>query len=220
MIKIKWLSHACWLIDFGDLRIIIDPFLTGNPKAPVGADEVKNIKYVLVTHNHFDHINDAFKIARNNNAKVIGIYELTMYPDKDGFPDENIIGMNKGSLSDLGDISIGMVNAVHSGNESGFIIRKNGVTIYHAGDTAFFGDMKYIKEFYHPDIAMLPIGGFYTMGPMEAARAAELIGAKITFPMHYGTFPAIDADPKKFKELSDKYTKVVILNPGDEYIFE
>ncbi|WP_287960330.1 MBL fold metallo-hydrolase, partial [Acidiplasma sp.] len=80
MIKIKWLSHACWLIDFGDLRIIIDPFLTGNPKAPVRADEIKDVKYVLVTHNHFDHINDAFKIARNNNAKVIGIYELTMYP--------------------------------------------------------------------------------------------------------------------------------------------
>jgi len=216
MVSVKWLGHAAWVINFKDTKIIIDPFLTNNPKAAMKAEDVK-ADMVLVTHNHFDHLGDAFDIAKRNNAKLVGKFELSLDAQKAGIPESNAVGMNIGSMTKLGPLEIAMVPAIHSGNEGGFIIRGDGKTIYHAGDTALFSDMQLIKKLYKPDVAMLPIGGFFTMGPKEAAIAAKYIGAKIVFPMHYNTFPPIVQDANKFAKMV-KGSKVIVLNPGEEKI--
>lgn len=217
MVKLKWLGHAAWLVEFSKTRMVIDPFLTSNPKAVMKESELKDIDYVLVTHMHFDHLGDAYSISRRTGAKIVGMFELSLNAEKEGLGEDHFIGMNKGSQTKFGDVAIGLTAAVHSGNESGFVISGDGKTIYHAGDTALFGDMKYIGELYAPDVALLPTGGFYTMGPKEAAVAAKLIGAKYSIPMHYGTFPGIATDPQEFKKLAGKSTQVVILNPGEEF---
>jgi L-ascorbate metabolism protein UlaG (beta-lactamase superfamily) len=214
MVSVKWLGHAAWLINFKDTSVIVDPFLTNNPKAAMKAEDVK-ADMVLVTHNHFDHLGDAFSIAKRNNAKLIGKFELSLDAQKAGIPESNAIGMNIGSMTKFGSLEIGMVPAIHSGNEGGFIIKGDGKTIYHAGDTALFGDMQLIKKLYKPDVAMLPIGGFFTMGPKEAAIAAKYIGAKTVFPMHYNTFPPIAQDAGKFAKMV-KGSKVIVLEPGQE----
>ena len=135
---------------------------------------------------------------------------------KVGVPKNNAIGINTGSMVKFGSIEIAMVPAVHSGNENGFVIRGDGKTIYHAGDTALFSDMQLIKKLYKPDVAMLPIGGFFTMGPNEAVIAAKYIGAKMVFPMHYNTFPPIKQNAKEFAK-KVKNARVIILEPGQEY---
>ncbi len=214
MVSVKWLGHAAWLVNFKDTTAIIDPFLTNNPKAAMKAQDIK-VDMVFVTHNHFDHLGDAFDIAKRNNAKLVGKFELSLDAQKAGIPEANAIGMNIGSITKLGSLEIAMVPAIHSGNEGGFILRGDGKTIYHAGDTALFSDMQLIKKLYKPDVAMLPIGGFFTMGPKEAAIAAKYIGAKIVFPMHYNTFPPIVQDPNKFAKMV-KSSKVIVLEPGQE----
>ncbi len=214
MVSVKWLGHAAWIINFKDTTVIIDPFLTNNPKAAMKAQDVK-VDMVFVTHNHFDHLGDAFDIAKRNNAKLVGKFELSLDAQKAGISEANAIGMNIGSMTKLGSLEIAMVPAIHSGNEGGFIIRGDGKTIYHAGDTALFSDMQLIKKLYKPDVAMLPIGGFFTMGPKEAAIATKYIGAKIVFPMHYNTFPPIVQDANKFAKMV-KGSKVVVLEPGQE----
>lgn len=216
MVSVKWLGHAAWLINFKDTTVIIDPFLTNNPKAAIKAQDVK-ADMVLVTHNHFDHLGDAFDIVKRNNAKLVGKFELSLDAQKAGIPESNTIGMNIGSMTKLGSLEIAMVPAIHSGNEGAFIIRGDKKTIYHAGDTALFSDMQLIKKLYKPDVAMLPIGGFFTMGPKEAAIAAKYIGAKIVFPMHYNTFPPIVQDANKFAKMV-KNSKVIVLDPGQEKI--
>ncbi len=215
MVTAKWLGHAAWLIKFEKATVIIDPFLTGNPKAAMKAEDVK-ADFVFVTHTHGDHVGDAFDIAKRNNAKLVTKFELSLEAHQAGVPEENTIGMNIGNLVDLGPIKVGMVPAVHSGNENGFVIVGDGKSIYHAGDTGLFGDMKLIRELYHPDVSMLPIGGFFTMGPKEAAMAAEFLGSKTILPMHYGTFPPIQQDPNDLKKLV-KNAEVVILEPGQEH---
>ncbi|MGC8533360.1 MAG: metal-dependent hydrolase [Candidatus Parvarchaeum sp.] len=214
MVSVKWLGHAAWIINFKDTKIIIDPFLTNNPKAAMKSQDVM-VDMVFVTHNHFDHLGDAFDIAKRNNAKLIGKFELSLDAQKAGVPEANAIGMNIGSITKLGSLEIAMVPAIHSGNEGGFIIRGDGKTIYHAGDTALFSDMQLIKKLYKPDVAMLPIGGFFTMGPKEAAIAAKYLGAKLVFPMHYNTFPPIMQDVNKFAKMV-KGSKVIVLEPGQE----
>jgi Predicted Zn-dependent hydrolases of the beta-lactamase fold len=214
MVSVKWLGHAAWLVNFKDTKIIIDPFLTNNPKAAMKAQDVK-VDMVFVTHNHFDHLGDAFNIAKRNNAKLVGKFELSLDAQKAGISEANTIGMNIGNMVKLGSLEVAMVPAIHSGNEGGFIIKGDGKTIYHAGDTALFSDMQLIKKLYKPDVAMLPIGGFFTMGPKEAAIAAKYIGAKVVFPMHYNTFPPIVQDANKFAKMV-KGSKVIVLEPGQE----
>lgn len=217
MVKLKWLGHAAWLVEFSKTKMVIDPFLTNNPKAAMKESDLKHVDYVLVTHMHFDHLGDAYAISKRTGAKIVGMFELSQNAEKEGLNEDHFIGMNKGSQTKFGDVAIGLTAAVHSGNESGFVVSGDGKTIYHAGDTALFGDMKYIGELYNPDVALLPTGGFYTMGPKEAAVAAKLIGAKYTIPMHYGTFPGISTDPQEFRKLAGNSTQVLILKPGDEF---
>lgn len=216
MVSAKWLGHAAWLVKFDKATVVIDPFLTGNPKAAMKAEDVK-ADFVLVTHTHGDHLGDAFDIAKKNNAKLVCKFELALEAVEKGVPEENAIGINIGSMTDLGPIKVAMVPAVHSGNENGFVIEGDGKSIYHAGDTGLFGDMKLIRDLYHPDASMLPIGGFFTMGPKEAAMAAEFLGSKTIFPMHYNTFPPITQDVHAFKGMV-KNADVVILEPGQEHV--
>lgn len=216
MAKLKWLGHAAWLISFSDTTVLIDPFLTNNPKAAIKADEIKKVDYIFITHDHFDHVGDAFEIAKRTGAKTVSIFEVSNKAVEAGVKQENAIGMNKGGpLVDLGGIKVALTHADHSGHEVGFIIQGDDKVIYHAGDTALFKDMALIHDLYHPNVAMLPIGGYYTMGPNEAAMAADLIQADVTIPMHYNTFPAIEQDGNEFVKKIKKGGGRV-LKPGEE----
>jgi len=220
--KITWLGHAAFLLE-GSKRVVIDPFLTGNPKAPVGPEEL-DVDLILVTHGHGDHLGDAVEISKRTNAPVVCIYELSVILSGKG---AETVGMNIGGTARFDDVEVTMVKAVHSadvvdggivsaGDPVGFVVKMDGVTVYHAGDTDVFMDMKLIGELYRPKVAMLPIGDFYTMGVKGAVKAVELIRPEIAIPMHYDTFPAIKQDPKRFKEEAEKLgVKVVILKPGE-----
>jgi L-ascorbate metabolism protein UlaG (beta-lactamase superfamily) len=218
MVKLTWYGHAAWKIDFNDTVVVIDPFLRDNPKSPIKPDGIGKVDFVIVTHGHFDHLGDAFEIVKAGNSKLVAIYENVAQAEKEKIDESKIVGMNIGNQVNFGKIKIGFVQAVHSANSAGVVITGDGVTIYHAGDTGLFGDMKIIGEMYRPKVSLLPIGGFFTMGPKEAAMAARMIGSEIAIPMHYGTWPPIDSDPREFQaELKDEI-KVPILKPGESFI--
>ncbi|MEM1593547.1 MAG: metal-dependent hydrolase [Archaeoglobaceae archaeon] len=223
--KLTWFGHACFLLE-GSRRILIDPFITGNPLAPVKPSEIK-ADVILVTHGHGDHLGDTVEIAKRNNAVVICIHELSRILAR---RDVEVMGMNiGGSVYSMG-VKITMVPALHSadfedergeiistGSPAGFVVEMDGVKVYHAGDTALFYDMKLIGELYEPDIFLVPIGDLYTMGIREAVKAVELVKPKVAIPMHYNTFPLIEKDPEEFKREAEKFCKVVILKPGESY---
>lgn len=217
MVTVKWLGHAAFMVTFSKTKVLIDPFLTGNPKAAMKESDIKEVDYIMVTHTHGDHLGDAFTISKRTGAKIVGMFELQDMGEKENVPQENFVGMNKGNLTKFGDISMGLTHADHSGNECGVLVSGDGVTIYHGGDTALFGDMKLIGELYHPDVALLPIGGFFTMSPREAAVAAKFLGVKYAVPMHFGTFPPIEQDPEEFRKLTGDASEVKILKPGEEF---
>ncbi|MEM3010448.1 MAG: metal-dependent hydrolase [Candidatus Bathyarchaeia archaeon] len=221
MVKIRWLGHAACEIEMNGKIVLIDPWLDGNPKAAVKASDIKKADIVCVTHDHMDHLGDAFQICKRTGATFVGTYELGTHARENGV--KEVVGINVGGTTDVKGIKVSMVQAIHTSGKGvavGFIIKGEEKTIYHAGDTAVFGDMKLIGEIYHPDIAMLPIGGYYTMGAEEAAEAVKLIQPKIVIPIHYGTFPVLASTAEEFiknvKEKAPK-VKVVALNPGEAY---
>ncbi len=222
-----WLGHATFLVTTpGGKKILFDPWVTGNPKSPEAAKHIGHVDLILVTHGHGDHTTDVVPIARQTGAQVVAPFELAGYFERKGL--QNVTGMNPGgTLAALG-LSVTMVRADHSssieedgkaiyvGVATGYVVRlENGVTFYFAGDTAIFGDMRLIGELYGPQIAFLPIGDFYTMGPEQAAKAVELLGVKQVVPMHYGTFPALTGTPAKLRELLGGRAEVVELQPGE-----
>lgn len=215
--KITYLGHASFLIESGK-KILIDPFLSGNPKSTVKPSEIKT-DIILVTHGHGDHLGDTIEIAKNTGVKVITIHEIQQFLLKQGI---NAIGMNIGGSMEIDGVRITMVPALHSssfednylGHPAGFVIQFGDGVVYHAGDTGIFGDMRLIHELYSPEIAMLPIGDVYTMGPKEAAKAVELIKPKIVIPMHYGTFPVLTGTPEEFKKLVSN-AKVLVFEIGE-----
>ena len=221
--KIIFLGHAAFKIETDKTKILVDPFLTGNPLAPIKASDVKECDIVLVTHDHGDHLGDTVDICKRTNATLVAIYDLAVHLQEQGV--KNIEGINIGGTTNIKGVKITMVKAFHSatrGAPVGFVISVSGTSIYHAGDTQVFSDMKIIGELYKPDYALLPISGYYTMGPKEAALATELLKPKVVIPMHYNTFPVIKQDPNKFAELVKQRTpevKVVILKPGEELEF-
>jgi len=223
--RIVWLGHSAFLLE-GSKRVLIDPFITGNPMAPVSAEDIK-ADVILVTHGHGDHLGDAVEIAKRNNALIVCIHELSRILAK---RDVETMGMNIGGSAFSSGIRVTMVPALHSadfedengeiiscGAPVGFVVEMDGVKVYHTGDTGLFMDMKLIGELYEPDVMLVPIGDFYTMGIREAVKAVELVRPKVAIPMHYGTFPLIDADPMEFKRLAEKICKVVVLKPGESY---
>lgn len=226
--KITYLGHSAFrVISPKGVILYIDPFLSGNPKTPPEMKTVEKADLILVTHGHGDHLGDTVSIAEKTNAKVIVIPELGRYLAKKGV--KNVVGMNKGGTYSIHGIEITMVHATHSssvtegdqviytGDPAGFVIRlENGFTIYHAGDTGVFSDMKLIGEIYKPELSLLPIGSQYTMDPREATYAAKLLGSKYVIPMHYGTFPVLTGTVEEFLKLMQEVpqTKVMVLKPG------
>lgn len=223
MVKIKFLGHAAFEIE-GSKRILIDPFLTGNPAAAAKPEDFDRVDLILVTHMHGDHVGDAVKIAQKTGAKIVAMYDIANY-----LVEKNrgitTIGMNYGP-TEIDGVKIVQVPAWHSsgadenfmvGNACGYIVEIDGVTIYHAGDTYVFKDMELFAELYGIDVALLPIGGHFTMGPKEAAKAVELLKPKYVIPMHYNTWPPIAQDPEKFKKLVGDKAEVIILKPGETF---
>ncbi len=230
MVKITWLGHAAFLVE-GSKTVLIDPFITGNPASPVKPQDLKP-DVIAVTHGHGDHVGDAVEIAKANNCPVVCIHELSRILADAGV---ETAGMNIGGTAVVNDVAFTMTPALHSadveaggkiisaGCAAGFVVGLDGVKIYHAGDTGVFYDMKLIGELYEPDVALLPVGDWYTMGPKEAAKAVELIKPKVAIPMHYGTFPVISGSPEEFSRLVEERcpeVKVVVLKPGESFEYQ
>ena len=230
-VTITFLGHACFkLISPHGTNVLIDPWVKDNPQAPKGAENVEQLHYLLVSHGHGDHLGDTIELAKKNDATVISMPEIAHYLIQKGLNPEKVVGMNKGGSLTVADIRITMVHALHSssmvegnqiiygGEAAGFIIRfDNGFTVYHAGDTAVFGDMKIINDLYKPELAFLPIGSHYVMGPEEAVYACKLLKPQYVIPMHYGTFPVLSGSPEKFLALMKKFpeVKVLVMMPGE-----
>ena len=181
---------------------------------------------MLLTHGHGDHISDAVPVAKKHKSNVVAIYELAAFIGQQGA--ENTTGMNIGGTIQLEDVAVTMVEAKHSsgvdgkdgtqyaGVATGFVLTiTDGLVLYHSGDTTVFSDMKLIKELYHPEIAMLPIGGFYTMGPREAAMAAQFLEPKAILPIHFGTFPPLAGTPEQLEGFLKGSIEVIRIAPGE-----
>jgi len=224
-IKITWLGHATFRVQTpAGKTILVDPWVMGNPMCPDAEKDVKLLDVMLVTHGHGDHIGDAVEIARKLKPKVVGNPELCGWLEKKGV--KQTAEMNKGGTQRVEDINVTMVHADHScgitdgdqviygGEACGYVIEfENGIKIYHAGDTNVFGDMAIIRDLYAPEIAMLPIGDHYTMGPREAAYACSLLKPNSVIPMHFGTFPVLKGTPAELSKVA-RGVQVVEMKPG------
>ncbi|HKD44395.1 MAG TPA: metal-dependent hydrolase [Candidatus Angelobacter sp.] len=227
-IKLTWLGHATFLIETPSGRkVLVDPWVMNNPMTPANRKQLDKIDVMLCTHGHGDHIGDAVELVKQHNPKAVGVYELCVWLNKKGA--QQILPMNKGGSQQVGDIMVTMVHADHScgiddggqiiygGEPCGYVIEfENGVKIYHAGDTNVFGDMSLIHELYNPELAMLPIGDVFTMGPREAAHACRLLEPKTVIPMHFGTFPLLTGTPADFeKRIQSLGVELKTMKPGE-----
>jgi L-ascorbate metabolism protein UlaG (beta-lactamase superfamily) len=231
--KVTWLGHAAFFIESPrGARIAIDPWIGNNPRFPKGFDYGR-IDVIAATHGHFDHFgDDGIALAKKSGATVVSIFELALHCGANGV--EKVSGMNKGGGQRVAGVEFRMVQAVHSSGTSGagretnfpadpcgyVLTFEDGFRLYHAGDTSVFAGMALIGELYSPDIALLPIGDFYTMGPREAAKACELLGAARVLPMHWGTFPALPGTPAALRDEVQKRglsTEIVELAPGQSW---
>lgn len=225
--KITWLGHATVLVETPKgTKILIDPFIAQNPKYPKDFVLPEIIDYILLTHGHGDHISDAVPVATKHQSRVVAIYELAAYVESKGVT--QTIGMNLGGTVQLNDVAASMVEAKHSsgaqdekgthyvGVAAGYVLSvTGGPVLYHAGDTAVFGDMNLIRELYRPEVAMLPIGGHFTMGPKEAALATQFLTPKVVLPLHFGTFPPLKGTPEELAALVEDGVQVVRWSPGE-----
>lgn len=222
-VKLTYCGHSCFLVDGGGARLIIDPFLTGNPKAAMAADQVE-VDYVLVSHAHGDHLGDAIPIAKRTGATVITNHEIASRAGEEGAPAH---GMHIGGGHDFPFGRVKLTIAHHGssfpdgsygGNPCGFLLTIEGKTVYHACDTGLFYDMKLIGE-EGVDVAILPIGDNYTMGPADALRAVRLIEPKVVVPIHYDTFDLIAQDVAAFARQVEASTtaRCAALAPGETF---
>lgn len=226
-LSITWFGHATFaLTSPGGKHIVFDPWLEGNPKAPAGA-KIDKADVICVTHGHSDHTTDVVPIARATGGMVVAVFELANYFQGKGL--KNVTGMGIGGTIEVKGLKISMTPAIHSssatedgrtiylGEPTGFVIRlEDGRALYFAGDTALFGDMRLIRELYAPEIAFLPIGDHYTMGPEAAARACDMLGVRQVVPMHYGTFPILTGTPERLKKIVEPMgVDVLVLTPGE-----
>jgi L-ascorbate metabolism protein UlaG (beta-lactamase superfamily) len=227
-LEITWLGHATFIIKTpSGKRLLVDPWVMGNPACPDNLKDVGDLDAMLITHAHFDHIGDAVEIGKATGAQIVCIAEMAHWLGSKGL--ENVIDMNKGGTVAVAGCKAHMVHAVHScgitdgdqiiygGEAAGYVIElEDGFKLYHSGDTAVFSDMALIGKLLNPDIALLPIGDHYTMGPRSAAEAIRLLGVKTVVPMHFGTFPILVGTPDDLRKEADDVSglEVVDLEPG------
>ncbi len=226
----KWLGHAAFYIEIDGVSILVDPWIT-NPLSPYRsldafAKDHPKIDYVIVTHDHGDHLGEAVEILkRYPDAKVVALYELALKIGEEAGAQNRAIGTNIGGPVKLPGITLVFTPAEHSSSiahPSGVVIIGSNASIYHAGDTGLFAEMSFIAELYSPTLALLPIGGHFTMGIKEAVKAVELLKPRYVIPMHYNTFELIKADPEEFAKLVKEKglpTEVKILKPGEVFEF-
>jgi L-ascorbate metabolism protein UlaG (beta-lactamase superfamily) len=215
--KITWIGHSALKLE-GSKTVFIDPFLTGNPAAALSLGNVTQADVVVVTHDHGDHMGDAFAICKKTGAVLVSIYEIAEAAAKEGIAAEM---MNVGGTVAVGDVSVSLVPAIHTANlggtATGAVVEMDGKKVYHAGDTGLSMEMQLIGEMYTPDIGFLPIDGRFNMTPRLAAKAVELLKIPKVVPFHYNTFPPVQSSPEEFKERVGDKSEVIIINPG-EYV--
>ena len=218
--ELTWLGHSTFRLDADGKRIYVDPYLTGNPKCPESEVTPARADVIALTHGHGDHVGDTVELAKQHGCTVVAPVELAGWLGSQGVAD--VRDPNKGGTTEVDGIRFTMRNAHHSssnndgaymGEPCGIVVRAEGKSIYFAGDTCVFGDMQLIGRLYSPDLAVLPIGDHYTMGPEEAALALELLGVKRCVPCHYGTFPPLVGRPSQLRELAPD-VEVEELEPG------
>ena len=224
--SLTWLGHSAFhLVSPRGKHVLVDPWLEGNPMAPVGDTPIGHADVILVTHAHSDHSGDVIRLAKKFRCTVVGIHEAALWFGRNGV--EGCVGMNKGGTANVAGIKVTMTHATHSssfdggndrmygGDAAGYVVTlENDARIYFAGDTGPTMDMQIVGDLYRPDIAVLPIGDLYTMGPREAAYAARLVRARWVMPCHYGTFPALTGTPETFRaELAKLGVQVEVVAP-------
>jgi len=221
--SLTWLGHASFRLDTpGGKRIYVDPFLNGNPKCPEAEKSPERIDVIALTHGHGDHVGDTVELAKKFSCTVVAPVELADWLGTKGGL-ENVRDPNKGGTVDVDGVKFTLTNAFHSssnddgeymGEPCGVIVTlENGTKVYFAGDTCVFGDMQLIGRIYSPDVAVLPIGGHYTMDPREAAVALELLGTKRCVPCHFGTFPVLTGTPDDLAQLAPG-VEIARMDPG------
>ena len=225
-LAITWFGHSTFVLRTpGGKRILLDPWLTSNPSCPDAFKKPGKVDLILVSHGHFDHMDDLLLVARESGAMVVGSFELCDWASRKGVA--NVAPMNKGGAQEVAGIRIVMTDARHSsgyvdngqmvymGEAAGYVLTlEDGMTIYYAGDTSLFGDMRLIGEIHKPDIAFLPIGDRFTMDPAAAARACVMLGARQVVPMHWGTFPLLTGTPEALEPLLAAGVEMLTLKPG------
>ena len=221
---IRFLGHACFELTDGNTRVLIDPFLTGNPKAAAAADDLEPT-HIFLTHGHGDHYGDIESIAKRTGAQVVAIVEIADELGEAGV--ENVFDPNMGGTVEFDDVWVRLVPAWHTSTTpkgtvtvpAGLVIGMGGKVVYHLGDTALFSDLRLVGERDTIDVALIPIGGHYTMDRVDAVKAAGLVGATTVIPCHYGTFPPVETDADAFKADVESQTssKVEILAPGESF---
>jgi L-ascorbate metabolism protein UlaG (beta-lactamase superfamily) len=224
-VPLTWLGHASFRLDSpGDKRIYVDPWLNGNPKCPEAELEPERVDLIAVTHGHGDHVGDTVELWKKFKPPVIALVELRAWLASQGVEADTPQNPNKGGTIDVDGVKVTMTDANHSsstedgtyaGEPAGIVLElEDGFTIYFAGDTNVFMSMQLIGRIYEPDVAVLPIGDHFTMGPREAAVALELLGVKRCVPCHYGTFPLLSGTPEELAELAPG-VELIVPDPGE-----
>ncbi len=230
--RITYLGHSAFrVVTAGGEQILIDPFLSQNPQTPENLKTVGECDSILLTHGHFDHMGDTIQIAKDTGATVVANFEIFSYLQSQGV--ENSMPLQKGGTAQVGGVKVTGTHAIHSssiqledgssiygGEPMGLVIEfESGFKLYHAGDTAVFGDMSLIGDLYAPELALLPIGNQVVMSPFEAAHAVRLLGVDHVVPIHYGTFPFIPGTPEEFQQHLDQIAPNVtvhVMQPGED----
>ena len=224
-VPLTWLGHAAFRLDSpGGKRIYVDPWLTGNPSCPEFEQDPERVDLIALTHGHGDHVGDTVELWKKFKPPVIAVVELRAWLTNQGVEADTPQNPNKGGTIDVDGVRVTMTDANHSsstedgtyaGEPAGIVLElEDGFSIYFAGDTNVFGDMALIRRIYEPDVAVLPIGDHFTMGPREAAVALELLGVKRCVPCHYGTFPLLSGTPEELAKLAPD-VELITPKPGE-----